>query len=160
MLRRQQSRRVRKERPHILRDFTHPDGRKVIDGKPRILGIVHRKQPRECRSKIRDAEPLDDFGVAHLLNHFRHHDLDKDTRGRGRFVLVHMDDVEDRPGDSVRCDQVAEEPTDITELVGFVSMDGLVVLCESFLEGFCPDPVELAEAFTDETVKVGVGAFL
>lgn len=68
--------------------------------------------------------------------------------------------MQDCPGDTVRSDEVTEKSTDVAELVGLVAVDGLVVVAESFLEGFGPDAVELAEALTDEAVEGGVGAFL
>lgn len=55
---------------------------------------------------------------------------------------------------------MAEETTNITELVGLISMNGVVIFLECFLECVCPDSMKFAESLADETVKVGVRSFL
>lgn len=55
---------------------------------------------------------------------------------------------------------MTKETTDISEFVGLVSMDSFVVFPERLLEAVGPDSVQLAESFSDKTVKVGIGAFL
>lgn len=55
---------------------------------------------------------------------------------------------------------MAEETTDITELVGLISMNGVVILLECFLECVGPDSMKFAESLADETVKIRVRSFL
>lgn len=55
---------------------------------------------------------------------------------------------------------MAEETTNITELVGLISMNSVVIFLECFLECVCPDSMKFAESLADETVKVGVRSFL
>lgn len=55
---------------------------------------------------------------------------------------------------------MAKEAANITELVGFISMNGVIILLERFLERIGPNSVKLAESLADETVKVGVCSFL
>jgi hypothetical protein len=62
--------------------------------------------------------------------------------------------MQDGPRDTVRCEEVTEESTDVSELVGFVSVDGFKVFDKGFLEIVRPDPIELTESFADKTVKV------
>jgi len=64
--------------------------------------------------------------------------------------------MKDSPGNSIRCEKVAKESTNVSELVGLVSMDRVVVLLESFLEVFRPDSVEFTESFSDQTVELRV----
>jgi hypothetical protein len=55
---------------------------------------------------------------------------------------------------------VPEKAPDIAQLVGLVPVDRVVVFAKGFLETIGPDTIQLAEPFTDQAVKVGVGAFL
>jgi len=68
--------------------------------------------------------------------------------------------VEDCPRDRIGGKEMTEEPTDIPELVGLVSMYGVVVFLESFLKVVGPDSVELAKPLANQTVEVGIGSFL
>lgn len=71
-----------------------------------------------------------------------------------------MNDVKDSPGDAVRGEKVTKESTDVTQFIGLVSMDCVVVPLERLLEVFSPNPVQFAEPFANETVELGVGSFL
>ena len=51
---------------------------------------------------------------------------------------------------------MSEESSDVTKTVGFVSVNGEVVVLESLFKRFVPDPVEFAETFSDESVERGV----
>ena len=57
------------------------------------------------------------------------------------------------PGNRVGSEQMTKEPGNITKTVGFVSVNGEVVVLESLLKGFIPDSVELAKTFSDETIE-------
>ena len=48
---------------------------------------------------------------------------------------------------------MAEESSNVTKTVGFVSVNGEVVVLESLFKRFVPDPVEFAETFSDETIE-------
>jgi len=67
-----------------------------------------------------------------------------------------VNDVKDCPRDPVRCKEMAKESTDVSKLVGLVSMDGVVVLLESLLEIIGPDSVEFTKSFTNETVEIRI----
>jgi hypothetical protein len=60
------------------------------------------------------------------------------------------------PGNTIGCEEVTKESTNVSELVGLVSMDGIIVLLECFLEVFRPDSVEFTESFSDQTVELRV----
>ena len=53
-----------------------------------------------------------------------------------------------------------EKTRNIAQAVGFVPMDGGIVVIESLFEGVGPYAVELAESFAYEAVEVGVGTLL
>lgn len=55
---------------------------------------------------------------------------------------------------------MAKETANVTQLVGFISMNGIVILLKRFLECIGPNSVKLAESLADETVKVGICSFL
>jgi len=57
--------------------------------------------------------------------------------------------MKDSPGNTIRCEEVTKESTNVSKLVGLVSMDRIVVFLESFLEIFRPDSVEFTESFSD-----------
>jgi hypothetical protein len=64
--------------------------------------------------------------------------------------------MKDCPGNTIGCEEMTKESTDISELVGLVSMDRVVVFLECFLEVFRPDSIEFTESFSDETVELRV----
>jgi hypothetical protein len=55
---------------------------------------------------------------------------------------------------------MTKESTNVSKLVGLVSMDRIVVFLECFLEVFGPNSVELTEPFSDKTIELRVGSFL
>lgn len=57
--------------------------------------------------------------------------------------------MKDCPRDTIRCEEVTKESTNVSELVGLVSMDRIVVFLECFLEVFRPDSIEFTESFSD-----------
>jgi len=67
-----------------------------------------------------------------------------------------MNDMKDCPRNTIRREKVTKESTNISELVGLVSMDRVVVFLECFLEVFSPDSIEFTESFSDETVELRV----
>lgn len=71
-----------------------------------------------------------------------------------------MNDAEYVPANGVSREKMAEELGYNTKAVGFVSVNGVVVLCERLLEKLLPHAVDLAESLTDETKKLVVRAFL
>ena len=57
--------------------------------------------------------------------------------------------MKDCPRYTVRCEEVTKESTNVSKLVGFVSMNGVVVFLECFLEVFRPNSIEFTESFSD-----------
>lgn len=71
-----------------------------------------------------------------------------------------MNDGKYSPGNTVRCEKVTKETRYIAQLVGFVSVDRLVVFHKRFLETVGPHTVEFTESFADKTVEIRICAFL
>jgi hypothetical protein len=55
---------------------------------------------------------------------------------------------------------MTEESGDITQSIRLVTVYCVVIVGEGLLEALTPDTIELAETLSNETIKVGVGAFL
>lgn len=55
---------------------------------------------------------------------------------------------------------MSKEFGNVTESVGFVSVDRIVVCAEGFFEEFGPETVELCETLTDQAVEFAVCALL
>jgi hypothetical protein len=55
---------------------------------------------------------------------------------------------------------VSKQSTDVSQLVGFVSMDRFVIVSKRLLERIGPHAVELAESLSDQSVELGVRSFL
>jgi hypothetical protein len=53
-----------------------------------------------------------------------------------------------------------EKTCNVAQAVGFVSMDGGIVVVEGLFAGVGPYAVELAESLADEAVEVRIGTFL
>lgn len=160
MLGRKEFRRVLQVCPHLLCQLAETDRGEVVDGETRVLRVVHWEHARKGRSQVGNLEPLDHSVHTHLLHHLLHDYLDEDS-GRGRCLLfVHVDDVEYRPGDSVRGEQVTEESTNVSQFVRLVPMDRVEVLGEGLLEIVRPDPVQFTKSLSDQSVEIVIGAFL
>lgn len=156
MLGRQQLGRVLQVRPHFFGDLAHPDRSEVVDGKSRVLRVVHGKETSESRGEIRDSESLGNLGETHLLDHLLHHDLDEDTGRRRCLVLVEVDRVQNGPGDGVGRQKVTEEPADIPQLVRLITMNRVKVFGKRFLEIVGPNTIQLAETLANQAVEVRV----
>jgi len=55
---------------------------------------------------------------------------------------------------------MSEEPSNISQTIGLVSVNGGIVIGKRLFEGVSPDTVQLAKAFADQTVKCRVRALL
>jgi hypothetical protein len=55
---------------------------------------------------------------------------------------------------------MAEKPCNIAKAVGFISVDGVIVIFEGLFESVRPCLVKSAESLPYETVESGIGAFL
>ena len=138
---------------HILCQSTQSYTRQIVDGKPRVLRIVHWEHPRTTPLDFIILESLRNRLQAHTLGHLVQHDLDEDTATRRSVFFGQLDALHDGPVDRVGGEEMTKEAGDITETVGFVAMDGVVVVGERLLEALVPDAVQLAEALSNETVE-------
>jgi hypothetical protein len=56
--------------------------------------------------------------------------LDEDSATRGGLVLIQVDNGHDMPSNGIGTEEMAEEACYVSKTIRFISMDGLVVLCE------------------------------
>jgi hypothetical protein len=151
--RRKDSRTYLQPLSHILRNDTKADTGEIVDAEAGIFGDVGGEHAGASMLNFRVLEPFFQSRQTHTLHHLLHQNLDEDTTTTCRIIFVHFDAFKDGPGNGIRGKHVAKEPGDITEPVGFVSVDGVVVVDESLLEAIGPDAVESAETFPDEPVE-------
>lgn len=145
---------------HVLRHRTETNTGEEINRESRILGIVDREHVAQVHLEIRLLESFGELLQSHSFENLLEHDFDEDTTRRGGVVLVHLDDVEDGPGNGVGRELMSEEASDVSKSVRFVSVNRVVVRLEALLVRDRPDLVELRESLSHESVELGVGSFL
>ena len=105
-------------------------------------------------------ETISQFRHSHCFGHFLDQNLDKDTRGRRRFILVQVNDRQNRPGHRIRVKQMRKQLGHIPQLVGFQPMDRLVLHPKRLHKGIAPAGVEKTEAAGNHTVVSEEGPLL
>ena len=55
---------------------------------------------------------------------------------------------------------MSKKSGDVSQTIGFISVDSRIILVEGFFKGVGPDPVEFTETFANKSIKRRVGAFL
>ena len=145
---------------HFLRDSTQTNAREVVDRETSILGIVHREHTLTGPFNFRVFEALRDRLQTHGLHHLAKHNLDEDTTTARRFVFVHFDDTEHLPGNRIRRQHVSEKSCNISQPVGLVSMNCVVIVPKCLLKGISPNTIQFAEPFPDEAIELGIRPFL
>ena len=76
---------------HILCQSTQSYTRQIVDGKPRVLRIVHWEHPRTTPLDFIILESLRNRLQAHTLGHLVQHDLDEDTATRSGIIFGQLD---------------------------------------------------------------------
>lgn len=71
-----------------------------------------------------------------------------------------MDDREDMPSESIGAQEMTEKPGNISEAIGFIAMNRIVICGEGFLEQVGPKSIELCKSFTDKSEKLGISFLL
>jgi hypothetical protein len=145
---------------HVFGDGAETDRGEKVDREARVARVVERENVAEVGLERLVLEPFDDVLEAHAFDHLLEHDLDKDTRRRGRVVLVHLDRVEHRPRDGVGHHEVAKEARNVAQPVRLVAVDRRVVVDEALLVRVGPDLVDLAEPFAHQAVELAKGPLL
>ena len=64
---------------HVLCKYTQSDRSEVVDGEPRVFGIVLGENADQGGLQIRLLEPCCHLFDAHLLQHLLHQDLNEDS---------------------------------------------------------------------------------
>lgn len=145
---------------HVLGDSSHTNRGEVVDAEAGIARVVFGEEANICFLEIGVLEALNKFLHAHDFSKILEQNLDEDTGGRCGFVLVEMDAGENMPAEGVRGEHVSEELGNVTDLVGFVAMNGVIILPEGVLEEVGPHAVDFGEALAYQAIEFGVGALL
>lgn len=74
----------------------------------------------------------------HRLGQLLEQNLDEDTRARSGVFLGENDTRKDLPSNGIRCEDVGKELCNVSELVGFISVNCIVICSECLLVEFLP----------------------
>lgn len=64
------------------------------------------------------------------------------------------------PAESVGREHVSKKFGNVADFVGFVAMNGIIILAEGVFEEVGPHAVDLGESLADEAVEFSIGALL
>lgn len=133
-----------------------------VDGEPRVPGVVQWEHPIPIGLLLsRISEPFCHLLQSQDLLDLLQNDLQEDTATTGRIVLVQLDHFKDGPAYGIGGQLVSEETANVSETVGLVSMDGIVIGLEGLFETFSPGRIRLVtESLSHQTVELGVGSLL
>ena len=145
---------------HFLRNRTHSNTREVVDREPRILGVIHREHLAAEMFDFGILEPIHNGHHPHALHDLSKHNLDENSGGGSRFILIHLNGLKKSPGKRIRSKEVTEKPSDIPESVRLVPMYCLVVFAERLFKSVSPHAVDLGESLSDEAIELAVRTFL
>lgn len=95
-----------------------------------------------------------------MLGDILEQNLDENTTARSRLVLVQVDDGEHMPPNRVVAQDVAKEPGNVAQPVGFVAVNGIIVFRKGLLEQVGPETVELRKPLSDQAIELGIRPFL
>ena len=93
-------------------------------------------------------ESFVELGQAQVLGYLLKEDLDEDSAGRGCFIFVQMDVLQHRPWKGIRMEQVREELGHVPQLVGFESVDALVLLDKALVKSGLVFVIDEAETLS------------
>jgi hypothetical protein len=71
-----------------------------------------------------------------------------------------MDNRQHVPSDSIGANKVTKKASNVPKSVGFVSMNGIVILRELLFEEIRPKAIDLRKSLPNETIKFGISSFL
>jgi hypothetical protein len=99
-------------------------------------------------------------GQAKILCEVLEEDFDEDTATGGRLLLIHMDHRQNVPANGVVAEHMSKEPCNVPQAVRLIAVDSVVVFGERGLKQVRPEPVNLGKPLSNQTIKLGVSAFL
>jgi hypothetical protein len=86
------------------------------------------------------------FGDSHRLCHFLNDNLDENSGGGRGLVFVQMDDVHNTPRHRIRVEEMRKEFRNISQFVGFQSMNRIVLFYKALHKGILPSIFHQTEA--------------
>lgn len=115
---------------HFFRDNTQPNTSKVVDRKPSVLRHIHWEHSRTTPLHLWIFEPLREHLQSHAFHHLLHENFDEDTTARSGVVFIDFDALKGHPRNGVRAKQMSKKAGDVAQPIGFIPMNGGVVICE------------------------------
>ncbi|KND94813.1 hypothetical protein TOPH_00683 [Tolypocladium ophioglossoides CBS 100239] len=153
-------RHVLEELSHLFGKSTHANAREVVDGESDIPGIVLGEHALEVRPQNLVGRSLPQFLQANFLDDALKQYLDEDAAPGRRLVFVQVDDRQAVPADGIHSEHVSKQLGNIPQLVVFISVDRLVVLCECLLKEIAPQTVDLGKSLANQAKELGVRLLL
>lgn len=145
---------------HVLGQDTETDTGKVVDGEPGVTWVVHREDSSKAGPEDLICHPLPQLRQAKMFAQNLEKNLDEDTTARCCFILVHVDDGHDVPPKRVSAEQMPKEAGNVAQSIRLVSVNRIVVFGECRLKQVGPQTIDFSEPFSNQSVELGVCAFL
>jgi hypothetical protein len=64
------------------------------------------------------------------------------------------------PSNCVRTEEMTEKPSNVSESVGLIPMDGVVIFGESLFKLIGPKAIDSGKTFANQAIKLGIRSFL
>lgn len=82
-----------------------------------------------------------------------HENFDEDTTARSGVVFIDFDAFKGHPRNGVGAKQMSKKAADVAQPIGFIPMNGGVVISECGFEAICPYSVQFAESLSDKPIE-------
>lgn len=115
-------------------EFSQSNGGVVVDGESKIVGIVDGEQPFVILSILLLLELFGKIVNTHVLGDFLEEDFEEHSCCGCCGVWGEADGLEHLPIDGLTAEQMAEQSGEISNFVGFLLEDVIIVVEESLKE--------------------------
>jgi hypothetical protein len=122
----------------------------IVDGKPQIVHVLHWKQTFEVLLQFLLLELLGKVFNAQILPDVLEEDLQEHSGSSCSGIGSESDGLKDAPVDDLAMEEVAEEVGEVSDLVGLLVEDVVVVAEEGPLEEFLEFVVVDAETLGEQ----------
>jgi hypothetical protein len=119
---------------HLFCEFSQSDGGVIVDGESQIIGVVDGEQSFIILSVLFLLELFGKIVNTHVLGDFLEEYFEEHSCCGCCRIWSETDGLEHLPINSLTAEQVAEQPGEISNFVGFLLEDIVVVVEESLKE--------------------------
>ena len=141
---------------HSLGEYTHSNTGKVIDGESSVPGVVSRKDTAKAGRENVILHAFLKFRKSKCFSQVLEQDFDENTAARGGFIFIQMNYRKNVPSDCISTQQMSKETCDVSQSVGLVSVNCVVVLSKGLFEQVSPQTIQFCESFPNEAKELGV----